>query len=306
MGCQAARETSLQEPVASDLSYAFAELRAAVEEGEDEVARAILRRLRPRINDPLSAELAASYDKVLAGRYVRDAVTAEVRVLELASGGFSVSLELSQDLFDEITLSPSHLLVQATARSIDLSGHQSTRSYERIIDVAEGWKLARGEGFSELMLVDSPVFNEGFLAVRCEWHVSLGAGSVEVPSGSYPLMGLSVDRGLVVRLSRELPTQAVEPAELYRYSVERKLRKEGLLERAVRIAPSRYAEALDLLARKESSFSPARIEELVPALSWLTGGSVMQATAPDWREWLQMRALEQDRSKSLDLPDASM
>jgi len=48
------------------------------------------------------------------------------------------------------------------------------------------------------------------------------------------------------------------------------------------------------------------MEELIPVLSWLTGGSAMQATGPDWRKWLQMRALEQDRSKSLDLPDASM
>jgi hypothetical protein len=306
-GCQAARETSLPEPVAAaDLSYAFAELQAAVEEGEDEIARAILRRLIPRAEDPLSAEMAASYSNVLAGRYVRDSVKAEVEVFEQDVGGFSVSLELSQDLYDEVRLRPSHLFVQATVQSIDLSGHQFTRSYERIVDAGDGYLVPKGETISELMVVDSPVFTEGFLAVRCRWQVSLGAGSVEVASDSYPLMGLPVKEGLVVRLSRELPTQAVEPSELYRYSTELKVRTEGLLERSVRISPSKYAETLDLFAREEPSLSPARMEELIPVLSWLTGGSAMQATGADWRKWLQMRALEQDRSKSLDLPDASM
>ena len=288
------------------LQFAFEELRAAVEEGEDEVARAILLRLTPRILDPMSAELAAGYKNVLAGRLVRDAVLGEVRVVELETGGFSVSLDLSQALFADVTLRPGHVLVHAITRSIDLAGHQSTRVSDRLVEAGDGWALTRDQVLSVPMGVDSPLFGEGFLAVRCEWKVTLGAGSVETPSGVYPLMGVQVNDGSLVRLSRELPTQVVEPVELARYCLEPSIRPEGLLERAVRISPSRYAEALDLLAESEAVLPPARLEELIPVLAWLTGGSVMRASGYEWREWLRLRALAGDRSESLDLPDASM
>ncbi len=288
------------------LEFAFEELRAAVEEGEDEVARAILLRLMPRISDPLSAELAAGYSNVLAGRLARDAVMGEVRVAELEGDGFSVSLVLSQALFDELTLRPGHVLVQAITRSIDLAGHQSTRVSDRLVEAGDGWALKRDQVLSIPMGIDSPLFGEGFLAVRCEWKVILGAGSVETPSGVFPLMGVQVDDGSLVRLSRELPTQAVEPVELARYCLEPTIRPEGLLERAVRISPDLYAETLDLLAESAPALPPARLEELIPVLAWLTGGSVMRANGHEWREWLRLRALAGDRSESLDLPDASM
>jgi hypothetical protein len=288
------------------LESAFEALRAAVEDGEDEVARAILLRLMPRISDPLSADLAAGYSNVLAGRLARDAVMGVVRVVELESGGFSVSLALSQALFDDVTLRPGHVLVQAITRSIDIAGHQSTRVSDRLVEAGDGWALTRDQVLSVPMGSDSPLFGEGFLAVRCEWKVVLGAGSVETPSGVFPLMGVQVDDGSVVRLSRELPTQVVEPVELARYCLEPVIRPEGLLERAVRISPSLYAEALDLLAESAPALPPARLEELIPALAWLTGGSVMRASGHEWREWLRLRALAGDRSESLDLPDASM
>lgn len=288
------------------LQFAFEELRAAVEEGEDEVARAILRRLTPRISDPLSAELAAGYKNILAGRLIRDAVMGEVRVVEQEDGGFSVSLDMSQALFGDVTLRPGHVRVHAITRSIDLAGHQSTRVSDRLVESGDGWTLLKDQVLSVPMGFDSPLFGEGFLAVRCEWKVILGAGSAETPSGVYPLMGVQVNDGLLVRLSREIPTQAVEPVELVRYCLESTVRPEGLLERAVRISPARYAEALDLLAESEPVLSPARLEELIPVLAWLTGGSVMRASAYEWREWLRLRALAEDRSESLDLPDASM
>ena len=289
-----------------NLEFAFEELRAAVEEGEDEVARAILLRLKSKIRDPQSEELAAGYGRILAGRSARDAVDGQVRAVELAEGGFEINLELSQSVMDEMTIRPGHLLVQSIAHSIDLAGRQSTRVSERLVEVGDGWLLINGQLGCVPLGDESFLFGEGILAARCKWKVVFGAGSVETPSGVYPLMGVQVEDGVIVRLSKELPTQAVEPLELFRYCLQAVVRSEGLLERAVRISPLEYDEALDLMAERVSELPPARLEELIPVLAWLTGGSRMRATGVEWREWLRQRALDGDRSKSLDLPDASM
>jgi hypothetical protein len=288
------------------LQYAFDELRAAVAEDEDEMARAILRRLKPRISDPLSQKLADGYEQVLTGRSARDAISAEVIIDELVEGGFAVSLALSQSLFDGMTLTPSHVKIHAMTRSIDLGGHQSIYAVDRIVEVVEGWSLIRDEVASVPLGSDLPSFGDGLLAVRCEWKVVLGAGSVELPAGLFPLMGVNIRDGAIVRLSKEVPTQAVEPEELLRYCLQPVVRVDALLERTVRISPNRYEEALDLISKGEPRLSPARIQELIPSLAWLTGSSVMRANASEWREWLQDRAVAGDRSESLDLPDASM
>ena len=288
------------------LQFAFDELRAAVAEDEDEMARAILRRLKPRISDSLSQKLADGYEQVLMGRSARDAISAEVNIDELAEGGFAVSLALSQSLFDGMTLTPSHVKVHAMTRSIDIAGHQSIYAVDRIVEVVEGWSLMRDKVGSIPLGSDLPSFGDGLLAVRCEWKVVLGAGSVELPDGIFPLMGVNIRDGAIVRLSKEVPTQAVEPEELLRYCLEPVVRVDALLERTVRIAPNRYEETLDLIGEGESRLSPARIQELIPSLAWLTGSSVMRANASEWREWLQARAVAGDRSESLDLPDASM
>jgi hypothetical protein len=320
--CQAVREPAEVESVVAateaaqqlagsavidvSLRFAFEELRAAVEEDEDEVARAILRRLMPRISDTLSQKLADGYGQILAGRSARDAINAEVIIDELAEGGFAVSLALSQGLFDAMTLTPNHVKVHAVTRSIDLAGRQSVYAVDRFVEVVEGWSLMRDQLGSVSLGSDLPNFGDGLLAVRCEWKVVLGAGSVEVPAGVFPLMGVKIRDGAVVRLSKELPTQAVEPEELLRYCLEPVVRVDALLERTVRISPDRYEETLDLIGKGEPGLSPARIQELSPSLAWLTGSSAMRANASEWREWLQDRAVAGDRSESLDLPDASM
>ena len=288
------------------LQFAFDELRAAVEEDEDEMARAILRRLKPRISDPLSQKLADGYEQVLTGRSARDAISGEVIIDELAEGGFAVSLALSQGLFDAMTLTPGHVKVHAMTRSIDLAGHQSIYAVDRFVEVVESWVLTRDQVSSVPLGSDLLSFGDGLLAVRCEWKVVLGAGSVELPAGLFPLMGVDIRDGVIVRLSKEVPTQVVEPEELLRYCLEPVVRVDALLERTVRISPDRYGETLDLIGEGEPGLSPARIQELIPSLAWLTGSSLMRANASEWREWLQDRAVAGDRSESLDLPDASM
>ena len=295
------------EPVRLDASLqpVFDELKAAVEEGEDEVARAILRRLRSRITEPVSARLAEGYAQILRGRAIRDAVQGEVLV-EQVEGGFAVSLVLQQAIVEELRLLPGHVRVECSTRSIDAAGRQSTQVDNRVVERDLDWLLGESVSVTVPLGVDSPRIGEGFFAVRCKWRVTLGAGSAELGGELYPIMGLEVSDGVAVRLSKELSTEPVPPEELLRYALGEEVWAAALLERAVRISPERYAEALDLLGAREAELSPSRFEDLLPSLAWLTGSSVMSASGEEWRGWLKGRMLEQDRAEGLDLPDASI
>jgi hypothetical protein len=109
--------------------------------------------------------------------------------------------------------------------------------------------------------------------------------------------------GVVVRLAKELPTGAVHPEELIRYALGQEPQLSAILERAVRVDPESYAEALDLLAGREGEFSPTALQGMVPALAWLTGTSGMVANGEEWREWLRGRLSAREGGGNLDLPE---
>jgi len=303
LGCHAPGESSSPEPelLAPDLQYAFDELKAAVEEDSDDAARAILVRLRPRCTDPLSARIAAGYGRVLFGRAVRDAVRGQVVVREV-EGGFGVGLQLEQGAFETLTLTPGHVRVEWAARSLDVGGRQSVQIGGRVIESPGSWELPDSEVVHVQLGEDSPKMGEGFLAVRCEWRVSLGAGSSVVAEERFPTQGIEVLEGVVVRLAKELPTDIVPPVELIRYALGAEIRMPALLERAVRIPPGSYGESLDLFGEREGEFSPARLQELVPALVWLAGASRIESSGEDWRIWLKDRLSHREGEGNLDLP----
>jgi len=286
------------------LQPAFTELKAALDEGSDEVARAVLARLRPRCQDPLSRQIVEGYDRILAGRAIRDSIEASSVIVEV-EGGFEVNLSLQFHGDQDLVLSPGYIRVEWTAWCIDTIGRQSAQVGGRVIPEASVWELPAGEIVVVGLGVDSLQIGEGVLAVRVEWRISLAAGSALVGTERFPAQGLQVQDGVIVRLSRDLPTGSIEPEELFRYALSDSVKLPALLERAVRILPSRYGEALDLLAEMQAEFSPSALKSMIPVLAWLTGSSGITATGEEWRSWLLDRLLMKEQTRDLDLPDVS-
>ena len=284
------------------LQPAFDELKAALDEGSDDVARAILTRLQPRCRDELSLRIAAGYERILEGRAVRDSVEAWVEVCEVP-GGFEAKLAMRHDMGEEVILSPGYVRVEWTAWSVDVMGRQSAQVGGRVVSAEEGWQLPEGAMAEVPLGVDSPRVGDGALAVRIEWRVSLGAGSASFSGGLVPVQGVDVEHGAVVRLSKDLSTAPVEPEELWRYAVSGEVRLAALLERAVRVHPSRYDEALDLFASRQDELSPEALGELTPVIAWLTGTTGISAAGEDWRSWLEDRGARKEQGDELDLPD---
>jgi len=286
------------------LQPAFAELKAALDEDADEVARAILSRLKPRCQDELSLQIVEGYERILGGRALRDSVEAWLSVEE-AEGGFALSLSLKHDGDHELLLSPGYLRVEWAAMSIDTLGRQSAQVDGRVVNVTEAWVLPSGEELKLSLGVDSPRIGDSALAVRVEWKVSLGAGSFSRGGERFPAQGLPVRDGVIVRLAKELPTGAVEASELFRYALGDTVRLPALLERAVRIHPARYEAALDLLSSLEPQFSPSALRGVVPVIAWLTGTTGISASGEEWRLWLQERARAKEQTGNLELPGDS-
>ena len=94
-----------------------------------------------------------------------------------------------------------------------------------------------------------------------------------------------------------------EPAELARYASGATPWLPALLERAVRVAPERRGEALDLLAPLVETSTPAQIERLAPALRWLSGASDPEAGHLGWKSWFRDRARppEPESGSGLDI-----
>ncbi|MCH2102807.1 MAG: hypothetical protein MK297_02215 [Planctomycetes bacterium] len=284
------------------LEPVFRELKAALDEGSDDVARAILSRLKPRCQDELSLRIAEGYERVLGGRAARDDLSAAVLVSEVP-GGFEPRLSLLNRGSTAMVLTPGYVRVEWTAWSVDSAGRQSAQVGGDVVSFEEGWSLTPGKPHEVPLGFDSPRVGDSALAVRVEWRASLGAGSATLSGEALPLQGLNVQDGVIVRLSKELPTAPVDPLELLRYACGGEVSLPALLERAVRIHPSRYEEALDLFALRRSSFSPKALLGLAPVLAWLTGTTGISASGEDWATWLADRAQMKTQGDELDLPD---
>ena len=82
------------------------------------------------------------------------------------------------------------------------------------------------------------------------------------------------------------PIAPVEPAELARYAGRDGLVLAPLLERAVRIAPERRAEALELLRPLVADMDDERLTLVAPALRWLSRRGRGTNDPRAWRLWM--------------------
>jgi hypothetical protein len=127
------------------------------------------------------------------------------------------------------------------------------------------------------------------LALRATFELDVPAGELYLDGRPFPANGLRVRPCNAVRLAAFLPSGAVEPSELVRCLLEG-CSTPALIERAVRIAPERRDEALELLAQSAPALTRQEVERAVPALRWISGERELGLDAEAWRRWLAARA----------------
>lgn len=292
----------------------FQALAAAVDDGEDGVARMILGRILAFEPDGEAFELAQAYRRVLDGRALSEELDLSLEGAFGERGRITLTLVVGEGPSD-LTLATGGASLRVHMTWIDPLGTEERRVTTIALPDVRELVVGPGRG-SRVELCDVTLPVGTALAARARFSLRLVAGEIVLSDEVLPAPHVQVDPTELVRLAPFLSPVAVDPRELVRYVHAGRIATPALLERAVRIAPSRRREALDRLTPIALDLDRVRLGEILPALRWLSGQSDGGADVDRWREWLIDRALElperttRDRNAEpssrprLDLPDA--
>jgi hypothetical protein len=293
---------------------AFDALQAAVDDGEDDVARRILASIRARGPSADLLEFARGYERILDGRaLLRDLDLAlAVDPVEGAPADRRLVLVASHPRAEDVVLRLPAGMLARRRTAIDPAGNESrslTTERSPLLD-----ELAIPAGREVRLPVCSFVIDVGgALAVRERWTLVPRAGTVVVGGEELPAQDPVVAACETVRVARFLPGAAVAPEELVSYLARDEIFLPALLERAVRIAPERRDEALSLLepaVARLAAERPERVAEAAPAFRWLAGGAAVDPgrDVAAWAAWFRARADARRRERdtgALVLPDGA-
>lgn len=303
-----APHAALWEEIAPEFLPALESLEAAVLEGDDVAARAILRRLQARGPTGPALEMSQAFERILDGRDV-------VRTLEMrleahadpdAPGRYNLELVLAQPGTEVLELHPGPARLVRSLILVQGDGDERRSVSERSIPIRERWIVRPGEETRVDLGPETLPAVSGALAVRCRWEVAFLSGELHVGERALPAMRLVTTPAKRVLLADFLPTEPVPHTELVRYALEGRVHRAPALERAVRMPPSAYSAALDGLADEVGLIHRVALDELLPALRWLAGDEAPMGGADAWRRWLELRASERRGGAStLDMPSAS-
>ena len=297
------------------LMPSFEALAAAVDDGEDSIARLILGRILAFDPDEETLELALAYERVLDGRALSDELDLVLFGEFAERGRIELSL-IAESVPSTLRLTTGGASLRVHMTWIDPAGTEERRvTTVPLPDLTELELPAGNETRVELTDFTLPIGNA--LAARARISLRLVAGEFVLEDDTtLPAQYLDVRPCELVRLAPFLSPVAVGPEELARYVRAGRITTPALLERAIRIAPSRRREALDLLTPIALELDRVRLAEILPALRWLSGNSSAGGDVDRWHEWLVDRALETpsrsertrrsqvDSRPRLDLPDS--
>ncbi len=306
----AAGGVTLSDPAAEALFQALA---AALEEGEDELARSLLVGLSARPLGTRERELVASAERVLRGREL-------VRGLELALASEPVPGEearfrlilvaRSRDTEEvHLRLPPSDL--KRLRASMDARGFEGLEFESKASHALAELRLRPGvqERFT-LLTYELPLGRA--LGVRERWRMETRSGEIECAGEVLPAGHVKVQGCERERLS---PLVAPEPAPAE--ALAERLGQEGvpstreLLELALRIEPAGRESALRALAPVVAGLAhtrPGHVALAEPALRWLTQNRDIGPDPAGWARYLEARlaaGTAESTPGGLDLPARS-
>jgi hypothetical protein len=284
------------------------ELAAAMQARDDALAERLIGQLRARVPPAALSERLDAWSRVLAGRRLSRELDLrlECRRVDVAAGKperRALVLCVANPHAAVITLDCAPPRLARTSTWIDARGELARNQEIATLSAFQRLEIPAAQP-SEVELAAFEPRTGAALAVREHFELAWSAAVL-----THTGLALPFDRETrcacdYVGLAGKLPTNSVEPAELLRYASSDVVLTPALVERAVRIAPARYDEALDVLAAARADFSSARLVELAPALRWLARDPGLGADAQGWREWLRARhnRAAGRSAPSLDLP----
>ncbi len=316
---------------------AFDAVKTALDEDELGVADAALRRLRGRLMSErqslptvaqakanqgdlsfqvLSGELPArenvdaalrmvdGFGKVVEGRKRMGALELEVLVERIqGQEAVQVSLVGRSTWPTPITLRPGPVALDLRRTSLEpRAGIERQDAANQALDESLALEIpAMGE--VSLALTEIPIeVPVGAIATRMRVSLRFIGGTVEDGGESFPARDIVAEPAQRTDLAGWVPASLVEPDELVELVKRGNAPLPALLERTVRIAPSRHEETLDRLGAAVETLPVESLRTLVPSLRWLKGSTQFGRNELAWRNWLLGR-LEERREAGVSHED---
>ncbi len=178
---------------------------------------------------------------------------------------------------------------------IDREGFEVNWSETVVLE--DGVELAMGAGgTAAVRLAELPIqVPVGALATRMSVSLLCTGGEVEQGGERFPARTITVREAERTDIAGWIPAGLVEPQRLVRLVEQGRGSTDVCLECAIRIAPSRRAEALDGLGRAIQTLPAEAVRPVVPAIRWLMGVRGIDGFGRDERDWKQLLAERYDR-----------
>lgn len=236
-------------------------------------------------------DLLRGFEQILEGRRLVKALELElVTRMGPEEGALVVLLRCRAGGLGSIELRPGAALLRISRTALSPEGQES-RSV-RTLGLPALSVLSIGEEWFEVPLgTFSTAIPSNALGARTLWSLDLLAGDIQRGEGVYPAQEVLVEGVERVDLAPFLPNSAIDPADLAAYAQRPGCALAPLLERTVRVVPSRRDEALDLLTPLLESMVAEEIDLLVPSLRWLSRTGSPGRDPMAWRAWLRRRSL---------------
>lgn len=313
------------------VSYAaaFEALKEALEEDDLLLARSTARQLRGRLSRELESSMSLSqarkrtdgvaaltlsgmlpsresveaallaverFEDIINGRERLAAVTLSIELRRLP-GEERVEARLAGESSwaEPLVIRPFASSILIGRLHVDKEGFEV--SWSETVVLEEGVELAMAPGGTASMpLVELPIqVPVGAMATRMSVTLVCTGGELEQAGDRYPARVITVREAERTDIAGWIPTGLVEPQRLVRLVEQGRGSTDVLLECAIRIAPSRRAEALDGLGRAIQTLPAEAVRPVVPAIRWLLGVSGIDGFGRDERDWKQLLAERYDR-----------
>ncbi|MCE9594947.1 MAG: hypothetical protein K8S98_12225 [Planctomycetes bacterium] len=282
---------------------AFTALSAALAANDEPNARAILARVRALRPDGPALDVVEAFQRILDGRAASREIELRLVVRGSKDGksGRHLALAAVSSHGTPVKICAAAARLEASLYGVDVRGYEHRSAFTQPIDeLAELELEAHDPRLLDLAAIDVPISNE--LAVRARFRLVLVQAQLEVDDRRLPAATLTVAPCEVRELANFLPTDPVEPAELARHLEKPGFGLPAAIERAVRIAPERRGEALELCTPVLARMNRVDLERAAPCLRWLSGDLERGGDPDQWRAWAVEREKSRETTPTLDLP----
>ncbi len=279
--------TRLQQRLAADSASAptIAQARAR----EDEIATRTLNGELPSAENVAAAiKMSEGFERVIAGRLRMAAIELSLG-LERQPGSETVNVLLfAKSSWEEpLVLEPGAGRLEILRVSLEpRTGSERREARIRALESGTRLELPPGERV-QVTVTEVPIeVPVGAIATRMEAQVTFNGGTVAEGRFSLPMREQVLPKAKRTDLAGWVPTSLVEPLDIVELMQRGDAPLPAILERAVRISPTRRAETLDRLGKAVRTLPVDSFHSMVPALRWIVGTNQFGRDEKRWREWL--------------------